>query len=231
MHSQHLLRISIAKLTRLQLIKSGALSVPVRHYTASPGLRIMNQDIARVNSFWFERPPMEWIVAPAGLDEQLKNDFSDLVHKARADQLNDWKSSPEGSIALVVLLDQFSRNLFRGSPDAFAADSKARDTTTNAIALDFDKNVTVIQASAFYLCLMQQESLISLVAARSLFEALKARCVEEAEHKWVDICIAAAGRHLSQLQRFGRYPTRNALLDRQNTAEEDKFLKEHVARV
>lgn len=189
----------------------------------------MNQDIARVNSFWFERPPMEWIVAPAGLDEQLKTDFSDLVHKARADELDDWTSSPEGSVALVVLLDQFSRNLFRGSPDAFTADAKAWNTTTKAIARDFDKKVTIIQASAFYLPLMHQESIISLIAARGLFEALKARCVEEEEHKWVDIGIAAAGRHLSQLLRFGRYPTRNALLGRENTAEEEKFLKEHVA--
>lgn len=68
---------------------------------------------------------MEWIVAPAGLDEQLKTNFGELVHKARADKLDDWAFPPEGSVALVVLLDQFSRNLFRGSPDAFSADAKA----------------------------------------------------------------------------------------------------------
>ncbi|PVI04208.1 DUF924-domain-containing protein [Periconia macrospinosa] len=212
-----------------RFIKFRTLSVPSLQYATWPSLRIMNQDIARVNSFWFERPPMEWIIAPAGLDEQLKTNFSDLVHKARTDKLDEWTSSPEGSLALVVLLDQFSRNLFRGSPDAFTADAKAWDTTTKAIARGFDKKVTVIQASAFYLPLMHQESIISLIAARCLFVALKLRCVEEEEHKWVDIGIAAAERHLSQLERFGRYPTRNALLGRENTAEEEQFLKEHVA--
>lgn len=189
----------------------------------------MNQDIARVNAFWFDRPPMEWIIAPAGLDEKLKSDFSDLVHKARENELDDWASTPDGSIALVVLLNQFSRNLLRGSPNAFTADAKAWDTATKAIARDFDKKVTVIQATAFYLPLMHQESIISLIAARCLFEALKTRCDTEEEHKWVDVGIAAAGRHLNQLERFGRYPTRNALLGRENTAEEEIFLKEHVA--
>lgn len=171
---------------------------------------------------------MEWIVAPAGLDEQLKIDFSDLVLKARANELDGWTSSAEGSLALVVLLDQFSRNMFRGTRDAFTADEKAWNTTTKAIARDFDKKVTVIQASAFYFPLMHQESIISLIAARCLFQALKPRCIEENEHKWVDIGIAAMGRHLGQLERFGRYPTRNALLRRENTAEEEQFLKEHV---
>lgn len=75
---------------------------------------------------------------------------------------------------------------------------------------------------------MHQEIIISPIAARCLFEALKAICVEEEEHKWVDIGIGAAGRHLSQLERFERYPTRNALLGRENTAEEEEFLRSHT---
>jgi uncharacterized protein (DUF924 family) len=191
----------------------------------------MNPDVKRIIAFWFNRNPMEWIIAPEGLDAQLKSEFEDLVLKARRNELDDWADEPEGSLALVVLLDQFSRNLFRGSPDAFSADGKAWETVTKAIARDFHKQVTVIQASAFYMPLMHQESLISLIAARCLFEALKPRCVSTEEHSWVDIGIAASKRHMQQLERFGRYPTRNALLGRKNTEAEDEFLREHAPSI
>ncbi|CAN8096461.1 unnamed protein product [Discula destructiva] len=152
----------------------------------------------------------------------MKSNFGDLVLKARRNELDDWAAEPEGSLALVAMLDQFSRNIFRGSPEAFSSDQKACDIATKAIARDFDKRVTVIQASAFYMPLMQQESLISLIAARCLLEALKPRCSSDEEHKWVGMGVAASGRHLQQLEQFGRYPTRNALLGRKNTeAEED----------
>jgi uncharacterized protein (DUF924 family) len=188
----------------------------------------MNLDVKRIVTFWFNRPPMEWIIAPEGLDAQLKSEFGDLVLKARRNELDDWAAQPEGNLALVILLDQFSRNIFRGSPDAFSADAKAWEIALKAIARDFDKQVTVIQASAFYMPLMHQESLISLIAVRCLFEALKPRCVGDEEHKWVDIGITASTRHMQQLEQFGRYPTRNALLGRKNTEAEEEFLKEHA---
>ncbi|KAF2795966.1 DUF924-domain-containing protein [Melanomma pulvis-pyrius CBS 109.77] len=188
----------------------------------------MNPDVERIVAFWFTRPPMEWIIAPDGLDAQLKSEFGDLVVKARRNELDDWATEPEASLALVALLDQFSRNIFRGSPDAFSADVKAWETATKAIARDFDKQVTVIQASAFYMPLMHQESLISLIAARCLFEGLKPRCVSDEEHKWVDMGVMASKRHMQQLEQFGRYPTRNALLGRKNTEAEEEFLKGHV---
>ena len=189
----------------------------------------MSPDVDRIVDFWFNRPPMEWIVAPEGLDAQLKSEFGDLVQKARSNKLDDWTAQPKASLALVALLDQFSRNIFRGSPDAFTSDAKARETATKAIAKDFDKEVTVIQASAFYMPLMHQESLISLIAARSLFEALEARCMSDEEHKWVNLGIAASKRHIQQLEQFGRYPTRNALLGRKSTEAEEAFLKDHVS--
>lgn len=191
----------------------------------------MISDAKRVVDFWFNRKPIEWIVAPEGLDAQIKSEFEDLVLKARRNELDDWIAEPEASLALVVLLDQFSRNLFRGSPDAFTADVKAWETVTKIIAKDFDKQVTVIQASALYMPLLHHESLISTIAARCLFEALKSRCVSTEEHEWIDIGIAASKRHVQQLERFGRYPTRNALLGRENTEAEEQFLKEHVQKV
>lgn len=142
----------------------------------------MNSDIKRILGFWFNRNPIEWIIASEGLDAQLKSQFEDLVLEARRSELGDWATTPEGSLALIVLLDQFSRNLFRGSPDAFATDGKSWETASKAIARDFDKQVTVFQTLAFYMPLMHQETFISLIAARGLFEGLKGRCVSKEEH-------------------------------------------------
>ncbi|KAI1172203.1 DUF924-domain-containing protein [Nemania sp. FL0916] len=197
------------------------------HFYSTPPTITMNPDVERIISFWFDRNPLEWIFAPAGLDAQLKSSFSDLVTQARQGALDSWESEPESSLALVVLLDQFSRNIYRGSTDAFSGDQKAWETVTRAVARDFDKRVTVIQASAFYMPLLQKESLISVIAARCLFEALKGRCESAEEHKWVDIGVAASGRHLKQLEEFGRYPTRNAVLGRESTEAEEAFLKQH----
>ncbi|KAI6088770.1 hypothetical protein F4821DRAFT_81903 [Hypoxylon rubiginosum] len=187
----------------------------------------MDPEAKRVISFWFDRNPMEWIFAPDGLDAQMNAEFGDLVQRARRDELDDWIADPEGGLALVVLLDRFSRNLYCGSAEAFGGDAKAGDVATRAVARGFDKQVTVFQASAFYLALLQQESLISGVAASCLFEALKPRCETVEEHVWVDMAIAASKGHVQQLERFGRYPTRNALLGRKNTEAEEEFLKEH----
>ncbi|KAI2634934.1 DUF924-domain-containing protein [Hypomontagnella submonticulosa] len=199
----------------------------LHRYTTTSASLIMSKDVKRITTFWFDRNPMEWMIAPDGLDTQIKVDFSDLVLKARRNELDDWTTESESSLALVVLLDQFSRNIFRGSPDAFSADAKAWDITTRAIARNFDKQVTVVQASAFYMPLLHRETLISVIAARSLFEVLKLRCKTAQEHEWVDMGIVASNRHLQQLERFGRYPTRNALLGRKNTEAEEEFLKDH----
>lgn len=187
----------------------------------------MDADKKRVLRFWFDRPPTEWIVAPAGLDEQLKSEFVNLIEQAGSNELDSWALEAEGSVALVVLLDQFSRNVFRGSADAFRNDSKAYEIATKAIARGFDEKVSVLQASAFYMPLMHHESLISSIAASCLFQRLHARCVSEEEHKWVGLGVLAAERHMSQLERFGRYPTRNVVLGRKNTEAEEEFLREH----
>ncbi|KAI0469901.1 hypothetical protein GGR56DRAFT_661645 [Xylariaceae sp. FL0804] len=201
-----------------------------RPITTTSSSRTMNPDVTRILDFWFDRNPMEWIIAPDGLDDRLKSEFGDLVSKARNSELDGWAVEPEGSLALVVLLDQFSRNIHRGSPDAFAGDAKSGAISTRAIARGFDTQVTVVQATAFYMALLQQESLISAIAARCLFEALKPRCTGAEDHicNWVDMGIAASKRHVQQLEKFGRYPTRNALLGRTNTEAEAAFLKGHV---
>ncbi|KAI0394395.1 hypothetical protein F5Y17DRAFT_262709 [Xylariaceae sp. FL0594] len=187
----------------------------------------MDPDVERILSFWFNRKPIEWIIAPEGLDTQLANEFSPIVEKARNNELDGWATrDARSSLALVVLLGQFSRNLHRGSPAFFSADAKASETAAGAIARGYDSDVSAIQASAFYLPLMQQKSLVSVIAARCLFEALRARCATDEEREWVDMGLAAAKRHLDQLLRFGRYPSRNSLLGRTSTQAEEEFLRD-----
>ncbi|KAK2599091.1 hypothetical protein QQS21_005432 [Conoideocrella luteorostrata] len=164
-----------------------------------------NPEVKRVVAFWFNRPPLEWIIAPEGLDVQLKSDFGDLVLSARRNELDSWADEAEPCVALVALLDQFSRNMFRGSPEAFSADARAWDIATKAISRGFEKKL---------LC---------------LFEALKPRCESDEEHKWVDMGISASKRHMQQLERFGRYPTRNAALGRKSTETEEEYLEQRVS--
>ena len=189
---------------------------------------IMNPDVQRILTFWFDRNPMDWMRAPEGFDDQCRSQFGDLVLKARGNELDDWAATPEGSLGLVVLLNQLMRNIFRGSVDAFSGDAKAAEIATRAIARDFDKQVTVMQASALYIALLAQENLISIVAARALCDTLKPRCTNAEEHDWVDKGIAAAKMHVDLMVRFGRYPARNAVLGRKNTGAEDEFLAEHT---
>jgi uncharacterized protein (DUF924 family) len=138
-----------------------------------------------VLAFWFNRPPLQWLIAPEGLDAQIKSEFGEIILKTRRNELDNWISEPERSLALVPLLDQFSRNMFCGVPEAFSADARAYEVATGAVSQNFDKQATVIPASAFYMPLMQQESLISLVAARCLLQSLKPRYASNEEYKWV----------------------------------------------
>ncbi|KAI0411394.1 hypothetical protein F5X98DRAFT_380812 [Xylaria grammica] len=116
----------------------------------------------------------------------------------------------------------------RKTQQAVCHTERHMETATRAIARDFDKQVTVTQASAFYVAIIQQESLISVIAARCLFEALEPRYVSTEENDWVDIGISASKGRIQQLEKFGRYPTRNALLGRTNANAEEEFLKNHV---
>ena len=188
----------------------------------------MNPDVSSILSFWFDRPPVEWFMPPAGFDEECKQKYGDLVHQARADKLDNWAAEPKSTLALLVLLDQFSRNIFRGTPEMYQADPKALDIATKSIAKGFDKEVTVPQAITFYLPLVHNESLLAQVAAVSLYENLITRCEAGSEmQEFNKNGVKSAKQHLDIIQRFGRYPSRNKILGRENTKEEEEFLKEN----
>ena len=165
---------------------------------------------------------------PAGFDDQCKEGFGDLIHKARADELDQWAEEPKGALALLVLLDQFSRNVFRGTPEMYSADSKALDIATRSIAKGFDKEVTVYQALTFYLPLMHNESLLAQIAVISMYENLIHRCEDASDaQQFHSRGMFAAKDHLKVIQQFGRFPSRNKILGRQSTKAEDEYLNEN----
>ena len=190
----------------------------------------MDPEINRTLSYWFDGPEtnQKWYMGGAKVDAEIKDQFSGLVEKARASQLTAWTEQPKGTLALIVLLDQFSRNLFRGSPDSFSADSMAVEIAIKGIAKGFDREVPSIQQAFFYMPLMHDERLLSQIASVALFEAAASRCDAGSDASNVLQGNIKYGKiHRDVILKFGRYPSRNKILGRESTAEEIQYLEEH----
>ena len=167
-------------------------------------------------TFWFETlTPQQWWVVDPQLDTQITAQFSAVHHQAVQEQLVDWRSTPEGRLAEIIVLDQFSRNMFRGTPQAFAYDKQALVLAQAAVAAGDDQKLTPIQRSFIYLPYMHSESQTIHEQAMQLYAqpGLESNLDFEIQHKQI-------------IDRFGRYPHRNDILKRDSTPEEIAFLKE-----
>ena len=190
-----------------------------------------NSDIDLILTFWFDPryPPSRWFIPSAALDAEIISRFSQLVSIARTtDSLDDWAQSPKGALALLLLLDQFPRNMYRDSAEAYGSDQKALAVATRVIAQGLDREMPRVQQAFFYLPFEHDEQLLSQIASVSLFEGLVGRC-EVGAQEWqsADKSVALAVRHRNTIATFGRFPSRNAVLHRQSTPEELEFLKTH----
>ncbi|KAK5271847.1 hypothetical protein LTR96_003675 [Exophiala xenobiotica] len=215
--------------------------------TSTSTATAMQTDINRTLSFWFDGPPENWFAPanPEQYDALVRDTFGELITAARNDELDTWSSSsssfggdgeggsrgnPRGSLALLLLLDQYPRNVYRGSPEAHASDAKAAALATQAIANEFDRQVGDLEALFFYLPLMHDERLVSQIACVALIETLLARCkgAEDSQaRQFVQRSVGFAKSHRDVIARFGRFPSRNKILGRESTDEEVDFLKEH----
>lgn len=165
--------------------------------------------------FWFdELTPEQWFRGGDDLDAQILARFGDALERAKAGELDGWAATPDGALALLILLDQFSRNIHRGSADAFAQDEKALTVARSAIDAKFDKAQAPERRTFFYLPLEHSEDLADQERSVALFEALGD-----------PIQADYARRHRDIIARFGRFPHRNPLLGRPSTAEEIAFLE------
>lgn len=175
----------------------------------------MQQDIL---NFWFSEPvEAHWFVRSDDLDAQIKQRFSGIYEQAVAGDLSDWKDDANSALALTILLDQFPRNLFRGSPKAFASDAQARDVAKLALDKTYDQAVDAKARQFFYLPLMHSEEIED-----------QERCVKLYEVLGNDFSLGFAREHRDIVKQFGRFPHRNAVLGRENTQQETEFLKTHI---
>ena len=167
-----------------------------------------------VLSFWKEAGPDKWFVKDDGFDRAIRNNFLATYEAAAAGDLHGWAATPEGALALIIVLDQFPRNMFRDSVKAFAADPLALDVATRAIDSGFDRKVGPEMRAFFYLPLMHSEDI-----------ADQERCVELCRALGDENNLKYAEIHADIIRRFGRFPHRNPLLGRETTPEEEAYLQ------
>ncbi len=173
----------------------------------------ITEDAAAVLAFWFDTltPDQHWAKSPA-LDAQIADRFSALRDRALADP-SAWTGDPETLLAAIVLLDQFSRTIHRGTPRAFDAAPAALDLSLFGIGEGWHRGLDPVRRGFFYMPLMHAED-------RGV-QRFALRCFAEPglEHQ-----IGFARDHAAVIERFGRYPSRNAILGRASTPEETEYL-------
>lgn len=172
--------------------------------------------IEAVLRFWFEElEPVQWWKKDEDLDREIRERFGDVHAKGCRCELFAWRASARGRLAEIIVLDQFSRNLYRDSPLAFAHDALALALAQEAIAGGADRELSPVERSFMYMPFMHSESPEIHTIAVGLFEANGIAANLEFEHK-----------HKRIIDRFGRYPHRNAVLGRASTEAETAFLRE-----
>ncbi|WP_310598242.1 DUF924 family protein [Aeromonas aquatica] len=165
-----------------------------------------------------------WWGKSSETDALLGHRFGELAEAAAAGKLDPWAEVPTGRLALILLLDQLPRNIHRGTPAAFAQDAKARDLCLKGLSLGADKSLSPLARVFFYLPLEHGESREQQARSVALFEALASEQAESATQATFEGFADYARRHQVIVERFGRFPHRNAILSRTDTPEEAAFL-------
>lgn len=167
-----------------------------------------------VLGFWFSdsaRPC--WFASTAEFDRAVTDRFLATWQRAVRGELDAWADTPEGALALVIVLDQFPLHMFRGRAEAFSSEAQARAVTGQALARGWDESLTPEQRAFLYLPLMHSEVPADQEASVALYESLG---LAESLH-W-------ARHHRELIRRFGRFPHRNAILGRTSTPDEEAYL-------
>jgi uncharacterized protein (DUF924 family) len=172
-----------------------------------------------VLNFWFKRDRKAWFEKNPAFDEEIRQRFLPLYELGAAGKLAIWKKAPASCLALVVLLDQFTRNMFRGSPKAFAADPLARDAACTILDNAWDKAMAPDERMFAYLPFEHSESMADQERCLALMKEISVYPQLNDLPKWAEA-------HLVIVRRFGRFPHRNAALGRVSTPEEVEFLKQ-----
>ncbi|MBI1300092.1 MAG: DUF924 family protein [Alphaproteobacteria bacterium] len=170
-----------------------------------------------VLKFWFEETqPQQWFQKNDAFDADIRDRFMVTYDMARKDMCQDWARDAEGVLALVIVLDQFPRNMFRGDPKMFATDSKALLIVKEALHKGFDHILPTVKRRFVYMPFMHSEELKEQKRSVALFESMK-----EDE----PLSYEYALKHMEVIEKFGRFPHRNVVLGRESTQEELGYLK------
>ncbi|MCA1970952.1 MAG: DUF924 domain-containing protein [Rhizobium sp.] len=170
-----------------------------------------------VISFWLEAEPSKWFAKDDGFDAAIRDGFLDTHFAAARGDLADWQKTAEGTLALLILLDQFPRNLFRGSGHAFATDGLARLIARNALEQGFDRAVDPKLRPFLYLPFEHSEDPADQALSMELFSAHRDETGDAESLRW-------AVEHRDIIAKFGRFPHRNAALGRATTPAEQAYL-------
>ncbi|MBD1555510.1 DUF924 domain-containing protein [Vibrio sp. S9_S30] len=169
-----------------------------------------------VLDFWFkELSPKDWFAGEEELDARISERFGTVHAMAVQCELSEWRTCAQGRLAEVIVLDQFSRNIHRGTPDAFASDPLALALAQEAIFQELDKSLSQAERTFLYMPFMHSESLKIHEQAVELFKANGVESTLDYEYK-----------HKVIIEQFGRYPHRNDILNRVSTEEEVVFLSQ-----
>lgn len=214
----------------------GDLDMPVKLLSESMEATITDEDQLRINdvlSFWFKEQELSapqidrrmdiWFGEDPVFDHEIEKEFADDVDAASEGKLNHWAADPEGRLALIIMIDQFRRNIFRGSADAFSKDKLALKLCVEGAMEKTDQSLTPIQRVFFYMPLQHAESPKVQEKSLALYNRL-AEAVSPTLRETFLTVAQFAELHKDIIDRYGRFPHRNALLGRENTAEEAEYL-------
>ncbi len=210
--------------------------MPVKLLSESMDATITDEDQTRIEailSFWFREQELTapqidrrmdtWFSEDPVFDLEITKSFSDDVDAACEGKLNHWAAEPEGRLALIILIDQFRRNIHRGTAAAFSEDRMALRLCVEGAMEKKDKGLSPIQRVFFYMPLQHAESRKVQAKSVELFNRL-AEAVSATERETFLTIAQFAELHKDIVDQFGRFPHRNTLLERSNTPEEDEYL-------
>lgn len=171
-----------------------------------------------------------WYGGDSNTDNFIKENFGSLLIKAEKDELEEWKKEIQGSLALIILLDQFSRNIYRGSGKMFQNDAKALSITLNLLKNNLNElnELSVPERQFIYMPLMHAEDLEVLKKCLECFQFMVDTAKTPKQKKASEMAYKFALEHFEIIEKFGRYPHRNELLGRDSTQAEKEYLAKDV---
>lgn len=194
----------------------------------------MSGNIDKVLDFWFGKLDNQlssqeksklWYASSELLDQQIKLHFEHLYEQALQGNLESWMRTPKGAMALIILLDQMPRNMFRGNVGAFISDHSALRYCLEGIEKGFDKQLVLVERCFFYHPLEHAENLELQQQCVEHFQRMQQVYNNDTHQVFIRNSLDFAQQHLMIIERFGRFPHRNAILGRESTSQEIEYLK------